>query len=393
MMGRWVPAALVAAALGAGCGGGDDAGRRPSVHVSLPLQGAVREQTTSMVDGARLALDLARERGAQVPRLVVRDDATAAAMGWEAGQVSSNARAAARDGSAVAYVGEFDSGGTAVSLPITNAAGLLHVAPTSTSIALTQGDDAERLRPSGRQTFARLAPADDVQAAALAAWQRSSGCRGVAVLDDAGVYGRGIAGLLTGELRRAGLRVLDLGSTSKQALNLRVPAARLARSGLNCFFFGGAPASRAAQVWRDVHAAAPRALLFGPDGLADPTFARELGRAESRTRITAPALAPDRYGLAAQRFFAAYERRFKRSPAPAGIYGFEAMDAILAAIAAAGSEPSRDAVLRAFLALDRRGTALGDYRFLPRGDSTIAAYGGFRVEEGELAFDRVLRGG
>ena len=57
------------------------------------------------------------------------DDSTAAAGNWDPGQTSTNARKAAQDKSTVAYIGEFNSGASAVSIPILNQAGIAQISP------------------------------------------------------------------------------------------------------------------------------------------------------------------------------------------------------------------------------------------------------------------------
>ena len=52
--------------------------------------------------------------------------------------MSTNAHRAADDPSAIAYLGELDYGASAVSLPITNDAGLLQVSPGDGLTSLTQ---------------------------------------------------------------------------------------------------------------------------------------------------------------------------------------------------------------------------------------------------------------
>ena len=61
--------------------------------------------------------------GDHAPRTDDRDHA------WNPGLVAANANRAADDPTAIAYLGELDYGATAVSLPITNHAGLLQVSP------------------------------------------------------------------------------------------------------------------------------------------------------------------------------------------------------------------------------------------------------------------------
>jgi len=102
---------LAAFALAAGACGDDDEGgegaRGPTliVYSSLPLQGASRPQTTAMVDGIRLAVKQrdGRAGGYQI-KYVSLDDSTAQAGTWTPEATSANARKAAQDDNAIAYI-------------------------------------------------------------------------------------------------------------------------------------------------------------------------------------------------------------------------------------------------------------------------------------------------
>jgi branched-chain amino acid transport system substrate-binding protein len=124
---------------GAG-GGAQEEGGTLTVYSSLPLQGAARPQSEDVIRGIELAL---KQKGGKCGDFTIKyeslDDATAAAGKWEAGQTSANARKAVQDDSTIAYIGEFNSGASAISIPITNEAGILHVSPSNTALGLTKG--------------------------------------------------------------------------------------------------------------------------------------------------------------------------------------------------------------------------------------------------------------
>ncbi len=106
------------------------------------------------------------------------DDAKGAA--WDPVAVGANARSAAQDSSAVAYIGELDSEPTRASVPITNDAGIVQISPTAGAVDLTHSaegiaDTPDRYQPSGQPTFARIVPADDVAAAAAETWKGELG--------------------------------------------------------------------------------------------------------------------------------------------------------------------------------------------------------------------------
>ena len=68
------------------------------------------------------------------------------------------------------------------------------------------------------------------------------------------------------------------------------------------------------------------------------------------------------------------------------------MKAILAAIERAGAQGNdRSAVIEQFLGIERRGTVLGDYSIDGNGDTSLRRYGDYRVSDGRLVFDELLR--
>src|SRR3712207_6253460 len=94
-------------------------------------------------------------------KYVSLDDATAATGKWEPGKVSENARKAVQDDKTIAYLGEFNSGASAISIPLLNEAGILQVSPSNTYVGLTRAEGAEKgepqkYQPSGTKTFGRV---------------------------------------------------------------------------------------------------------------------------------------------------------------------------------------------------------------------------------------------
>ena len=196
----------------AACGGDDEGGGGSgstgsdtlTIYSSLPLQGDSRPQSESVVNGEKLALE---EAGGKVGKYTIKyvslDDATAAAGKWEPGQVSANARKAAQDKSTIAYLGEFNSGASAISIPVINEAGILQISPSNTYVGLTRSQGADKgepdkYYPSGVRTYGRVVPADHIQAAAQVSYQKEEGCTKTYILNDKEVYGKGLADQVAG---------------------------------------------------------------------------------------------------------------------------------------------------------------------------------------------------
>ena len=176
---------LAVAATLAGCGGGDDGTgtERLTVYVSLPLSGPAAPEGRDAADGARLALAEAggAAGGVEVEARVL--DAGAPELGWTPSRSAANARTATRDSTAIASVGDFQSGASRASLPITNKAFLLQVSPASGAfdlvVELRGSDDISALQTTEERTFGRVIPSDEQQAAARAAWRKDLGEREV----------------------------------------------------------------------------------------------------------------------------------------------------------------------------------------------------------------------
>jgi branched-chain amino acid transport system substrate-binding protein len=394
----------------AACGGGDDnkssssgggGGGRTSltIYSSLPLQGDSRPQSTDVVNGEKLALE---EAGGKVGKFTIKyvslDDATAAAGKWDPGQTSADARKAAQDASTIAYLGEFNSGASAISIPILNEANVLQVSPSNTYVGLTRSEGADKgepdkYYPAGKRTFGRVVPADHIQAAAQVTYQKDQGCKKTYILNDKEVYGKGIAVQVANIGKAQGLAIAGNDGIDTKAANFRSLATKIKSSGADCMFFGGITQNKGVQVFKDVGAANPTMKLFGPDGVAESAFSTKLGSAvEKNTYITNPTLDPKLYPPAAQDFFAKFKQKFGNDPQPYAIYGYEAMKVALLAIQNAGDKGNdKQAVIDAFFKIKDRDSVLGKYSIDENGDTTLSDYGADRVEGGKLVFDKVIK--
>ena len=106
-----------------------------------------------------------------------------------------NVRQAVLDNTTVGYVGDLDSGASAISIPILNHAGIPQVSPASTAVGLTSNalgaepGEPDKYYPTGQRTFARVIPSDAIQGRVQVKLQEQLGCRKTYVLDDGEVDG------------------------------------------------------------------------------------------------------------------------------------------------------------------------------------------------------------
>jgi branched-chain amino acid transport system substrate-binding protein len=91
-------------------------------------------------------------------------------------------------------------------------------------------------------------------------------------------------------------------------------------------------------------------------------------------------------------FLTAYQAKYGGGvPAPYAIYGYEAMKLVLDTIKGLGSQgDSKSAVLKALFATKNRQSVLGPYSFDKNGDTTLKAYGLYKVVNGQLKFYKTL---
>jgi branched-chain amino acid transport system substrate-binding protein len=397
----------------AACGSDDDSGsssntgssetssgsKNLTIYSSLPLQGDSRPQSLSVVNGEKLALE---SQGGKVGEFTIKyvslDDATAAAGKWDPGATSGDARKAAQDKSTIAYLGEFNSGASAISIPILNEAGILQISPSNTATGLTRSlgadkGEPDKYYPSGKRTFGRVVPADHIQGAAQVSYQKDSGCTKTYLLNDKEVYGAGLTKNVVAAAKTQGLDIVGNTGIDPKAANYRSVANAIKATGADCVFFGGITQNNAVQLWKDLNAAMPTAKLFGPDGVAESAFSEKIGsKAEKQTYITNPTLDPKLYPASGQEFFKNYKAKYGADPEPYAIYGYEAMSVALQAIKDAGAKGNdRQAVIDAFYKIKNRESVLGTYSIDENGDTTLSDYGGNRIEGGKLTFDKVIK--
>jgi branched-chain amino acid transport system substrate-binding protein len=416
VIGRQFRAALVVGAMivvAAGCGDDDDdtptgasedgGGGTLTVYSSLPLQGAQRPQTTDMVKGIELALEQA---GGKAGDFTIEyeslDDATAQAGSWTPEATQANARRVAQDDSAAVYIGEFNSGASAVSIPILNEAGVPQISPANTAVGLTSDEpgaepgEPDKYYPSGQRTYTRIVPKDTIQGAALATLMQEDGCTRVFMTNDKEVYGAGLAQNIQGSADEIGLEIVANEEIDRNAPNYRSLAERAAGENIDCFVFSGITANNAVQLYKDFEAALPDAKLYGPDGVAEAGFADPAeggipANVASKVKTTVATLSPDEYPPEGREFFSAFEEKYDEpNPNPYAIYGYEAMRLALDAIDRSGTGEKAD-ILSALYDTQDRESVLGTYSIDENGDTTLTDYGVYTIEDGELVFDQTIK--
>ena len=387
-----------------GGGGGEEAaGKQLTIYSSVPLQGASRVQTTAVVNGAKLALEQAGNKaGPHTIKYEPLDDSTAQAGSWTPEQESANARKAAGDDSTAVYIGTFNSGAAAVSIPILNEAGIPMISPANTAVGLTTDEpganpgEPDKYYPGGTRNYARIVPKDTIQGAALATVMKEDGCTKVQLTNDKEVYGAGLAANVELAAKAQGLALISNEAIDKNAANYRSLAQKAKSAGADCFVYAGITANNAVQLYKDFAAALPEAKLYGPDGVAESGFAdpKEGGipaNVASRVKVSVATLNPDSYPPEGQEFFKAFTEKYgEDNPDPYAIYGYEAMRLALDAIDRSKTGEKAD-IIKAVFSTKDRASVLGTYSIDENGDTTLTDYGIYAIKDGELSFDKTVK--
>lgn len=380
--------------------GGGGGGNSVNVYSSLPFDPTDAKQTNDVVKGEKLALSQVNNTvGPCKITYKSLDDSTAQAGQWDAGQTSANARKAAQDKSAIAYLGEFNSGASAISIPITNQANLMQISPSNTALELTKnpgpsGKGApDKYYPTGKRTYARVVAADHIQGAAQGSWMKELGVKKLYEANDKQVYGSGVAKTTGDAAKLNGIQVVGNDGIDIKAANYRALAQKVKSSGADAFFFGGITASNGVQLYKDVYAVNPNIKLFGPDGVAESSFTTKLPKgAQAHTYITVGTIDPKDYPPAGQKFFTDFKAKYgTATPEPYAIYGYEAMSLLLDSMKRAGAKCNdRQSVIDQVYKTKNKQSVLGTYSIDKDGDVTTNQFGRFFVKGGKLTYDKTV---
>jgi branched-chain amino acid transport system substrate-binding protein len=400
----WLLTALAVALAGCGSSGTQLGGftyeNTLTVYSGLPLDGPQAPLMQSIVNGEILALRQAGGRAHGRPiSFASLNDAPDANGTWD----GKEPRAAGQDLDAIAYLGDYDSAATAISLPILNANDILQVSPGSPYLGFTDASPFDQpgephfFFPSGHDTFARLDPSDLAEARATVAFMRAEGVRRLYVLTDTGPssapYDSAIGAMVARAARSGGLTVAAKSFDSHARPSYGALVKATGAAGADAVFLAGAPDHGTEALWIALHAAQPSLRLFAPSTLATASFLAATAPAAAVTYVTSPILPLSQYPASARAVLRAYQRAFGTPPTALSLYGYEAMSSVLAAITRARDPANRLDVLRAYLSLGWRDSVIGRYRIEPGGDTSLTRFAGYSVgSRGQLIELRLLNG-
>lgn len=370
---------------------------------SLPRTGSANSQSTSIVNGIKLAID---EVGGVIgdAKIVYEDfdDASPERGAWDPALEAANADKAINDPTVFAFIGPYNSGAAKISMPKTNSAGLLQVSPSVTWPGLTKPGIGEANEPavyipSGKRNFFRVVPADDIQGLVAAQWAKSLGLKTIYVLHDRELYGKGVAEIFRRSAPANGLSILDFEGIDPKASNYRSLATKIRQRRPDLVYFGGTTQTNAGQIAKDLRASGVTAKFMVPDGCFEQAFIQSAGadNLNGRTYITFGGVPPEQLTGPGKKFYDDYKAKFGTPPESYSIYGYEAGRVVVEGIKSAAAKASLASLTRASVIEAVAGNkdfsgALGRWSFDENGDTTLTTMSGNVVENGEFKFSQLL---
>ena len=387
-----------------GCLGDED--RRESSHIggdsvtvyaSLPRHGVSAAAAAAVAAGQRLALADAGARAGELRvRLVQLDSTDPDDRLWDPDRVSAYAKRAADDPTAIAYLGELDYGASAVSVPITNEAGILQVSPGDGLTSLTDTPPGrppagpDRLYPSSRRSFLCLTPSDLLQAETMLERIRARGAERLAVLFDRQVYGRELGDQLVALARRDGPEPVLSEEYRDRVDEIPDLGRALAESRPDAVAYAGVAGAGSGRLLAAIDTRLPGVPVYASAGMLARDRARPIPRAPERVEALS-AVPPARELPAAGRRLL-HRLRADVGPTaarPEALYGYESMRLVLDAIREAG--PDRARALRAGLRIRMRQSPLGDYEVRASGDVGEGRFAVYSLRDGRFEFEEMAR--
>lgn len=383
-------------------GGGTAASDTLTIYSTVPLQGGAEKQANAIVNGAKLALKQhGGKAGAYTIKYVSLDDSIASKGKADEGQEAQNARTVVRDKASIALLGAYNSGMTKVSLPITNKAGILQVSPANTYVGLTtdqpgsEPGEPDKYYPAKTRTYARIVPKDTVQADAMVSVMKADGCTSFHNFNSKTTYSAGLGRNLALSAKKLGVKFSGDDGIDVNAPNYRSLVSKIKD---DCVSTTAESENNGAQLLKDAGTALPNAKLYGGDAVTnDETADPKTGipaKIAPRYKGTIATLNPASFPPEGKKFFTDYQSTYNVSqPNTYAIYGYEAMSLVLDSIEAAGDKGNdRQAVIDQVLSTKGRKSVIGNYDIDANGDTSLTDYGLYKITDGKLVFDRVVKG-
>ena len=295
----------------------------------------------------------------------------------------------AADTSVIGVIGTFNSGCAKIEIPINNQApggGLMLLSPANTYGCLTEpcaGNEPEKYYPSGKRTYARVAPSDPNQGAVDAKFLSSKGVKSVYILNDKEAYGLGVAKNFQGAAKALGIKVNGFAAYDPKAANFQATFTKIKATNPDAVFIGGLVDENSGQLINDkVTILGPNAakagsgvMLMLPDGFTtDAIFDRAQGGTPNAkgAYFSVAGVGIDKYKGAALTFINGFKSQLGgKAVDPYAILGAQAAQVLLDAISK--SDGTRSSVIDQTYKTKITNGLIGSFTLNQNGDLTGAS--------------------
>ncbi|HEX8045873.1 branched-chain amino acid ABC transporter substrate-binding protein [Rhizobium sp.] len=339
-----------------------------TIGLIAPLTGPVAAYGDQVKNGAETAIDEINKSGGVLGQKLVLK------LGDDAGDPKQGVSVAnGFVGDSIRFVvGPVTSG---VAIPVSDALaenGILMVTPTATAPNLTNRGLTNILRTCGR---------DDQQATVAADYVvKNFKDKKIAILNDKGAYGKGLADAFKATLNKGGVTEVVNDSLTPGEKDYGALTAKLKQAGVDLIYFGGyhPEAGLLARQLKDISV---KATIIGGDGLSNSEYwaiANEAAAGTIFTNASDALKSPD-----SQSAVAALKAR--NIPAEAfTLNAYAAVQVLKAGIEKAGKADDAEAVGAALKTGEPIDTAIGKVTYGETGDLTSQSFSLYKWEAGKI---------
>jgi branched-chain amino acid transport system substrate-binding protein len=323
------------------------------------------------------------------------DNASASSGLADPAQEASNANKAASDPDAMLYLGPTGTATAQVAIPILNRAGLVMISPGTTYPGLTKGvanitkpDEPGKYYPTNTRNYFRLLPTDELQGRADASYTEAKlQKRKVFVVEDESDYGVGLAKAYEGSASYYNLNLLGHASLVAAPDNTEAVVSQIRAADPEVIFYSGS-SRPAAQLVTKVRAAGIKAEFLSGGSIQDDTFGQVAGAAGEGAYSSNSGIAAAGLSARGAAFLKEYRDKYGDTLQANTIYGYDAMNAGLAAIKQAGKK-ERGAILKAVAGLKNFTGVTGRWSFDQDGDTSLTVFAFYTYKGQKWIFDSV----
>ncbi len=355
------------------------------IALNLPFTGGSAESALQIKNGVMLAVDEVNAKGGVAGyklEIVLMDDGTATAGGYDPGQAATNARKMVTDPTILAALGPYNSGSGKAMSPILSAGGLAIITPTSTNPDITDPKFAQVYRPAGPAIYFRTVSTDAFQGPNMANYYAQVlKVPNVFVLDDSGAYGVGIADTFQAQAAKKGIKILGRDRLDPKAADYSPTFTKIKSLGAASIYYGGS-AEAGIKVVKQSYSIIPDAIKGGGDGVYEPEILSGGGFPAAEgwyATIAAPHLLDD---AKCAEWVKSYNAKYKKQPNDYCITAYDAAMVIADSIGrvAQSGKPMTRASIRDAIEATKLDTLQGTVSFDKNGDLASRIISVFQIK-------------